>query len=63
MGDAEPELGTADSWIGVVPVGEDPAEVPRGAKEESFTATVVSKVTLCLSWVLSAWPWGCRGIC
>ncbi|XP_010291522.1 PREDICTED: LOW QUALITY PROTEIN: RING finger protein 215, partial [Phaethon lepturus] len=39
-----PELGTADSWIGVVPVGEEPAEVPRGAKEESFTAAVVSKM-------------------
>lgn len=45
VGDAEPELGAADSWIGVVPVGEEPAEVPRGAKEESFTAAVVSKVT------------------
>ncbi|NXD88175.1 RN215 protein, partial [Halcyon senegalensis] len=44
VGDAEPELGAADSWIGVVPVGEEPAEVPRGAREESFTATVVSKM-------------------
>ncbi|NXT40326.1 RN215 protein, partial [Pelecanoides urinatrix] len=44
VGDAEPELGAADSWIGVVPVGEEPAEVPRGAKEESFTAAVVSKM-------------------
>ncbi|NXC23115.1 RN215 protein, partial [Corythaeola cristata] len=44
VGDAEPELGTADSWIGVVPVGEEPAEVSRGAKEESFTAAVVSKM-------------------
>ncbi|XP_009891644.1 PREDICTED: RING finger protein 215 [Charadrius vociferus] len=39
-----PELGAADSWIGVVPVGEEPAGVPRGAKEESFTAAVVSKM-------------------
>lgn len=54
VGDAEPELGAADSWIGVVPVGEEPAEVPRGAKEESFTATVVSKVTLLLAQGL---PW------
>ncbi|XP_009461000.1 PREDICTED: RING finger protein 215 [Nipponia nippon] len=44
VGDAEPELGAADSWIGVVPVGEEPAEAPRGAKEESFTAAVVSKM-------------------
>ncbi|KAM6339886.1 RING finger protein 215 isoform 1-T1 [Alca torda] len=44
VGDAEPELGAADSWIGVVPVGEEPAEVRRGAKEESFTAVVVSKM-------------------
>ncbi|KAM6403709.1 RING finger protein 215 [Rhynochetos jubatus] len=44
VGDAEPELGADGSWIGVVPVGEEPAEVPRGAKEESFTAAVVSKM-------------------
>ncbi|NXX51160.1 RN215 protein, partial [Tricholaema leucomelas] len=44
VGDAEPELGAADPWIGVVPVGEEPAEGPRGAKEESFTAAVVSKM-------------------
>ncbi|NWI64166.1 RN215 protein, partial [Todus mexicanus] len=44
VGDTEPELGAADSWIGVVPVGEEPTEVPRGAKEESFTTTVVSKM-------------------
>ncbi|NWX40515.1 RN215 protein, partial [Steatornis caripensis] len=44
VGDVEPELGAADSWIGVVPLGEEPAEVPRGAKEESFTAAVVSKM-------------------
>ncbi|XP_055651174.1 RING finger protein 215 [Falco peregrinus] len=44
VGHTEPELGAADSWIGVVPVGEEPAEVPRGAKEESFTAAVVSKM-------------------
>uniref|UniRef100_A0A8C4UGK3 Ring finger protein 215 n=1 Tax=Falco tinnunculus TaxID=100819 RepID=A0A8C4UGK3_FALTI len=44
VGHTEPELGAADSWIGVVPVGEEPAEVPRGAKEESFTAAVVSKL-------------------
>ncbi|NWI07056.1 RN215 protein, partial [Tichodroma muraria] len=45
VGDAEPELGAADSWIGVVPVGtEEPAEGPRGAKEESFTIAVVTKM-------------------
>ncbi|XP_040504199.1 RING finger protein 215 isoform X2 [Gallus gallus] len=44
VGDAEPELGAADSWIGVVPVGEEPADSPRSAKEESFTAAVVSKM-------------------
>ncbi|XP_038008752.1 RING finger protein 215 isoform X1 [Motacilla alba alba] len=44
VGDVEPELGAADSWIGVVPVGtEEPAEGPRGAKEESFTTAVVTK--------------------
>lgn len=46
VGDAEPELGAADSWIGVVPVGEEPADSPRSAKEESFTAAVVSKVSV-----------------
>lgn len=51
----EPELGAADSWIGVVPVGtEEPAEGPRGAKEESFTTAVVTKVILCLT--LSSLP-------
>jgi len=45
VGDEEPELGAAGSWIGVVPVGEEPAEGPRAAREESFTAAVVSKVT------------------
>ncbi|NXY38293.1 RN215 protein, partial [Pomatorhinus ruficollis] len=50
VGDVEPELGTTDSWIGVVPVGtEEPAEGPRGAKEESFTTAVVTKVILCLT--------------
>uniref|UniRef100_A0A8B9DMG1 RING finger protein 215 n=1 Tax=Anser cygnoides TaxID=8845 RepID=A0A8B9DMG1_ANSCY len=44
VGDEEPELGAEDSWIGVVPLGEEPAEGPRGAKEESFTAAVVSKL-------------------
>ncbi|NWS76067.1 RN215 protein, partial [Crotophaga sulcirostris] len=44
VGDTEPELDAAESWIGVVPVGEEPAEGPRGTKEESFTATVVSKM-------------------
>ncbi|XP_071428202.1 RING finger protein 215 isoform X3 [Pithys albifrons albifrons] len=45
VGDAEPELGAADSWIGVVPVGtEEPPEGPRGAKEESFTTAVVTKM-------------------
>ncbi|NXP04126.1 RN215 protein, partial [Thinocorus orbignyianus] len=44
VGDTEPELGAADSWIGVVPMGEQPAEGPHGAKEESFTAAVVSKM-------------------
>ncbi|NWZ33663.1 RN215 protein, partial [Brachypodius atriceps] len=45
VGDVEPELGAADSWIGVVPVGtEEPAEGPWGAKEESFTTAVVTKM-------------------
>ncbi|XP_059719066.1 RING finger protein 215 isoform X2 [Haemorhous mexicanus] len=45
VGDVEPELSAADSWIGVVPVGtEEPAEGPRSAKEESFTTTVVTKL-------------------
>ncbi|XP_017692996.1 PREDICTED: RING finger protein 215 isoform X1 [Lepidothrix coronata] len=45
VGEAEPELGSADSWIGVVPVGtEEPPEGPRGAKEESFTTAVVTKM-------------------
>ncbi|NWH40497.1 RN215 protein, partial [Chloropsis hardwickii] len=45
VGDVEPELSAADSWIGVVPVGtEEPAEGPRGAKEESFTTAVVTKM-------------------
>ncbi|XP_027593482.1 RING finger protein 215 [Pipra filicauda] len=45
VGEAEPELGSADSWIGVVPVGtEEPSEGPRGAKEESFTTAVVTKM-------------------
>ncbi|NXP18953.1 RN215 protein, partial [Scytalopus superciliaris] len=45
VGDTEPELGAADSWIGVVPVGtEEPPEGPRGAKEESFTTAVVTKM-------------------
>ncbi|EOA96472.1 RING finger protein 215, partial [Anas platyrhynchos] len=39
VGDEEPELGAEDSWIGVVPLGEEPADGPRGAKEESFTAS------------------------
>ncbi|NWU82544.1 RN215 protein, partial [Onychorhynchus coronatus] len=45
VGEAEPELDSADSWIGVVPVGtEEPPEGPRGAKEESFTTAVVTKM-------------------
>uniref|UniRef100_A0A803W5G1 RING-type domain-containing protein n=1 Tax=Ficedula albicollis TaxID=59894 RepID=A0A803W5G1_FICAL len=45
VGDVEPDLSAADSWIGVVPVGtEEPAEGPRGAKEESFTTAVVTKM-------------------
>ncbi|KAF2984147.1 hypothetical protein EK904_010872, partial [Melospiza melodia maxima] len=45
VGDVEPELSAADGWIGVVPVGtEEPAEGPRGAKEESFTTAVVTKM-------------------
>ncbi|NWZ93080.1 RN215 protein, partial [Nesospiza acunhae] len=45
VGDVEPELSAADSWIGVVPVGtEEPAEGPCGAKEESFTTAVVTKM-------------------
>ncbi|KAI1232868.1 RING finger protein 215, partial [Lamprotornis superbus] len=45
VGDVEPDLGAADSWIGVVPVGtEEPGEGPRSAKEESFTTAVVTKM-------------------
>ncbi|XP_024053639.2 RING finger protein 215 [Terrapene carolina triunguis] len=44
MGDAEPELEGEDSWIAVVPVGEEHAEIPRGSKEESFTVAVVNKM-------------------
>ncbi|XP_039361838.1 RING finger protein 215 isoform X2 [Mauremys reevesii] len=44
MGDAEPELQGEDSWIAVVPVGEEQAEIPRGSTEESFTAAVVNKL-------------------
>lgn len=44
MGDAEPELAGEDTWIGVVPVGEEQAEISRGGKEESFTAAVVNKM-------------------
>ncbi|XP_039361839.1 RING finger protein 215 isoform X3 [Mauremys reevesii] len=44
MGDAEPELQGEDSWIAVVPVGEEQAEIPRGSTEESFTAAVVNKM-------------------
>uniref|UniRef100_A0A8C4YI93 Ring finger protein 215 n=3 Tax=Gopherus TaxID=38771 RepID=A0A8C4YI93_9SAUR len=44
MGDAEPELEGEDSWIAVVPVGEEQAEIPRGSKEESFTVAVVNKM-------------------
>lgn len=65
----EPDLGAADSWIGVVPVGaEEPAEGPRGAKEESFTTAVVAKVTLCLTLspllaLSPARPEGCHAVC
>nr|XP_014431404.1 RING finger protein 215-like isoform X2 [Pelodiscus sinensis] len=44
MGDAEPELAGEDTWIGVVPVREEQAEISRGGKEESFTAAVVNKM-------------------
>ncbi|XP_073168881.1 RING finger protein 215 isoform X3 [Lepidochelys kempii] len=44
VGGAEPELEGEGSWIGVVPVGEEQAEIPRGSKEESFTAAVVNKM-------------------
>ncbi|NWU98250.1 RN215 protein, partial [Upupa epops] len=44
VGDVEPELDAASSWIGVVPVSEEATEVPHSAKEESFTAAVVSKM-------------------
>nr|XP_042711981.1 RING finger protein 215 isoform X4 [Chrysemys picta bellii] len=44
MGDAEPELEGENSWIAVVPVGEEQAEIPRGSKEESFTAAMVNKM-------------------
>ncbi|KAF7238454.1 hypothetical protein EYD10_14890 [Varanus komodoensis] len=40
----DPELEDDDSWIGVVPVGEEQAEIARGNKEESFTTAVVNKV-------------------
>ncbi|XP_053135477.1 RING finger protein 215 isoform X1 [Hemicordylus capensis] len=44
VGDTDPKLEDAESWIGVVPVGEEQAEVPRGSKEESFTTAVVNKM-------------------
>ncbi|XP_032642321.1 RING finger protein 215 [Chelonoidis abingdonii] len=44
MGDAEPERQGEDSWIAVVPVREEQAEIPRGRKEESFTVAVVNKM-------------------
>ncbi|NXX98944.1 RN215 protein, partial [Centropus bengalensis] len=44
VGAGEPQVGAAERWIGVVPVGEDPAQGPRGAREESFTAAIVSKM-------------------
>nr|XP_042711980.1 RING finger protein 215 isoform X3 [Chrysemys picta bellii] len=57
MGDAEPELEGENSWIAVVPVGEEQAEIPRGSKEESFTAAMVNKrVQLSLSLALCTLP-------
>nr|XP_028565355.1 RING finger protein 215 isoform X2 [Podarcis muralis] len=44
VGDTDPELKDDDSWIGVVPVGEEQADLPRGSKEESFTTAVVNKM-------------------
>ncbi|XP_029475512.1 RING finger protein 215 isoform X2 [Rhinatrema bivittatum] len=44
VGDSEPEVEEEDSWIGVFPMGEEPGEIQRGSKEESFTAAVVSKM-------------------
>lgn len=44
VGDADPEVEDEDGWIGVVPLGEDQAEVLRRSKEESFTAAVVNKM-------------------
>ncbi|XP_039417278.1 LOW QUALITY PROTEIN: RING finger protein 215 [Corvus cornix cornix] len=47
VGDVSRKLGAADSWIGVVPVGtEEPAEGPRGAKEESFTTAMKRALVL-----------------
>ncbi|XP_033030789.1 RING finger protein 215 [Lacerta agilis] len=44
VGDTDPKLKDDDSWIGVVPVGEEQADHPRGSKEESFTTAVVNKM-------------------
>ncbi|XP_034955201.2 RING finger protein 215 [Zootoca vivipara] len=44
VGDTDPKLKDDDSWIGVVPVGEEQADLTRGSKEESFTTAVVNKM-------------------
>ncbi|XP_048369686.1 RING finger protein 215 [Sphaerodactylus townsendi] len=44
VGDTDPKLEDDDGWIGVVPVGEEQAEIPRGSREESFTTAVVNKM-------------------
>nr|XP_020656492.1 RING finger protein 215 [Pogona vitticeps] len=54
VGDTDPKLEDDDSWIGVIPVGEEQAEVPRGSREESFTTTVVNKMKRALVFGASA---------
>uniref|UniRef100_A0A8D0DYE9 Ring finger protein 215 n=1 Tax=Salvator merianae TaxID=96440 RepID=A0A8D0DYE9_SALMN len=44
VGDTDPRLEDDDSWIGVVPLSEEQADIPRGGKEESFTSVVVNKM-------------------
>ncbi|XP_063171460.1 RING finger protein 215 [Candoia aspera] len=44
VNDTDPQLEDEDSWIGVVPVGEEQVEVPKHHKEESFASAVVNKM-------------------
>ncbi|KAL8180535.1 UNVERIFIED_CONTAM: hypothetical protein K2H54_027095 [Gekko kuhli] len=44
VGDTDPKLEDDDGWIGVVPVGEEQAEISRSSREESFTTAVVNKM-------------------